>query len=279
MSFDDWVVSTNSKVTGSWNLHAALPSDLDFFVLLSSVNGIFGNRGQANYAGGNTYKDALAHYRIDHGQKAVSIDLGLMVDEGIVAEDDQMLSRMRRIGHLMEIRMGELLGLMEYYCDPSLPLLSHEEAQPLVGIELPSAVLAKGIEMHHSIHRPIFRHLFAMGRAAASADASGSGSSASSDVNRASALRQVSSDDEAAVLVVEWLKTKMAQVLGLKEDDINTNRPAHSYGIDSLVAIDLRNWFSREIGADVQVFALLGNMSLEDLARGAAKQSRFRSPA
>lgn len=37
MSFEDWHVSTNSKVTGSWNLHAALPPDLDFFVLISSA--------------------------------------------------------------------------------------------------------------------------------------------------------------------------------------------------------------------------------------------------
>lgn len=100
MTSDDWVISTRSKVTGSWNLHQILPADLDFFVLLSSVNGIFGGRAQANYAAGNTFKDALAHHRIALGRKAVSIDLGLMVAEGVVAENQLLLASMRRIGHL-----------------------------------------------------------------------------------------------------------------------------------------------------------------------------------
>lgn len=94
LSFEDWKVSTDSKVTGSWNLHVALPSDLDFFVLMSSVNGVFGNRGQANYAAGNAFKDALAHHRLDRNLKAVSLDLGLMVDEGRVAEDEKLLQGM-----------------------------------------------------------------------------------------------------------------------------------------------------------------------------------------
>ncbi|KAI2628872.1 lovastatin nonaketide synthase [Hypoxylon sp. NC1633] len=274
MSFDDWVVSTNSKVSGSWNLHAALPSNLDFFVLMSSVNGIFGNRSQANYSAGNTFKDALAHYRISHGQKAISIDLGLMVDEGMVAENDELLSSMRRIGHLVDIRMDELLSLLEYYCDPRLPLLSHGEAQVLVGIETPAATVAKGVDLHHSIHRAIFSHLFAMPGDENELDlvAVSNGSTKS----RPEMLRNIVSDVEAASLVQEWLKTKIGQLLGLQTEDVNLTRPAHTYGIDSLVAIDLKNWFAREIGVEIQIFTLLGNETLEDLGKEAGVKSRFR---
>lgn len=64
MSFDDWNISMDSKITSSCNLHPALPGNLDFFVFISSNNGIFGDRSQANYAAGNTFKDALTHHRL-----------------------------------------------------------------------------------------------------------------------------------------------------------------------------------------------------------------------
>lgn len=272
MTLEDWNVGISAKAIGSWNLHVALPADLDFFVLLSSVNGLFGNRAQANYSAGNTFKDALAHHRIDHGQKAVSIDLGLMVDRGLVAENRKLLSGMRRIGHLIDVHMNDLLALMDYYCNPNLPLLSHDEAQVIVGIETPAAVQAKGIDLHHSIRRPLFSHLFAIGRKEQSRainDVSGL-----EEVDRASALKGAESDDEAIKLVARWLRTKISQILGMGTEDIETNKPLHIYGIDSLIAIDLRNWIKREIGADVQVFNLLGNVSFEELSRMVALQSR-----
>lgn len=274
MTLDDWNMSIASKVTGSWNLHVALPTDLDFFVLLSSVNGLFGNRSQANYSAGNTFKDALAHHRISHGQKAVSIDLGLMADQGLVAEDDTLLAGMRRIGHLIDIRMDELLALMDHYCDPSLPILTHEQAQIVVGIESPAAVLAKGIDLHHSIRRPIFSHLFAMDRKADSLR--NNKSPGLEEFDYAYALRRTTSDDEAIGLVHEWFKSKIGKLLGISPDDIDMSKPAHTYGIDSLVSIDLKNWIKQKLGADIQIFNVLGNISLQDLSRQATLQSSFR---
>jgi KR domain/Phosphopantetheine attachment site len=271
MSYEDWVVSTSSKVTGSWNLHQALAENLDFFVLLSSVNGIFGSRAQANYAAGNAFKDSLAHYRLARGQKAVSIDLGLMVSEGVVAENEFLLTSMRRLGHLMEIAQEELIALLDYYCDAKLPLLSDDEAQVIVGIEMPSEVTAKGIDLHHSLHRPIFSHLFRMGTQQVS-----NKSSDMTAINRPDALKRASSHDQAALLVTEWVSQKVAQILGLPSSDIDTTKPIHTYGIDSLVAVDLRNWFERDIGAAMTVFDLMGNISLRQLSEQAAEKSRYR---
>lgn len=273
MGFEDWCVSTGAKATGSWNLHVALPTDLDFFVLISSVNGIFGNRSQANYSAGNSFKDALAHHRIEHGQKAISIDLGLMVDRGLVAENDKLLTSMRRLGHLIDIHMRQLLALMEHYCDPDLPLLSHDEAQVIVGIETPSAVLAKGVDLHHAIRRPIFSHLFAIDR---SAESRNELDIRFEEIDRASILRKAESDADAINLVTQWMRTRMSQVLGLSTDDVDMSKPPHAYGIDSLIAIDMRAWIRTEMGADIQVFNLLGNLSLDDLSCKVALESSFR---
>ncbi|PZD41177.1 Polyketide synthase modules protein [Pyrenophora tritici-repentis] len=272
MTYEDWKISTQSKVSGSWNLHATLPAGLDFFILLSSINGVFGGRAQANYAAGNTYKDALAHYRIEQGEKAISIDLGLMVNEGVVAENEHLLSSMRRIGHLMDIRQEELIALLDIYCDANHPAPSHSEAQVLVGVELPADVLEKGIDLHHSIQRPLFRHLFQMTSAPSTKPQT---ASSSGPINRATALKESKNLDEAAEQVTEWFSAKVAQVLGVRVEDIDRAKPVNVYGIDSLVAIDLKNWMHREIGADVEVFILLANVSLQDLCREVVKKSGF----
>ncbi|KAI0415487.1 lovastatin nonaketide synthase [Xylaria grammica] len=266
MTYDDWVVGTSAKSSSSWNLHEALPHGLDFFVLVASLNGVVGGRAQANYAAGNTFKDALAHYRVSVGEKAVAIDLGLMVTEGIVAENPELLASMRRMGHLMDINQPELLALLDYYCDPSLPLLPHDQSQVLVGLETPSAVRAKNIDLHHAIHRPLFRQLFRI-----DSTSSSSVQDQSTSIDYASNLNRASTSEEAADLVTGWFRSKVAQVLGLKDADVDPDKPVHTYGMDSLVAIDLKNWFAREIGADVQVFSLLGNKSLSSVAKEAAK--------
>ncbi|KAH7400554.1 lovastatin nonaketide synthase [Phaeosphaeria sp. MPI-PUGE-AT-0046c] len=272
MTYEDWRVSTGSKVAGSWNLHATLPAGLDFFILLSSLNGIFGGRAQANYAAGNTYKDALAHYRLEQGERAVSIDLGLMVNEGVVAENEHLLKSMRRIGHLMDIRQEELIALLDMYCDIDQSAMSHEDVQILVGVELPAAILEKGIDLHHSIQRPLFRHLFQMN----SRSTAGPQTVCSRGrISRPNALKESKSLDEAAEQVTEWFSAKVAQVLGVRMEDIDGTKAINVYGIDSLVAIDLKNWMHREIGANVEVFILLANISLQDLCREVVKKSSF----
>ena len=90
MSEKDWNLATRCKVEGTWNLHGLSNTDLDFFVLLSSVSGIIGYTRQSAYAAGNAFLDTLAKYRTSIGLKAVSLDLGWMQDEGMVTESNEV---------------------------------------------------------------------------------------------------------------------------------------------------------------------------------------------
>jgi hypothetical protein len=70
-----------------------LPSDLDFFVVLSSLAGIIGSVTQANYAAGNSFQDTLVHYRQQRGLAGQSLDIGVMTGIGYVEENQDARAR------------------------------------------------------------------------------------------------------------------------------------------------------------------------------------------
>ena len=71
------------KVSGAWHLDRLTRTlDLDFFVLFSSVASVLGSRGQANHAAANSYLDALAHQRRAAGAASLSVNWGVWSGTG-----------------------------------------------------------------------------------------------------------------------------------------------------------------------------------------------------
>ena len=148
-------VAIDPKIKRSWNLHKSLSRDLDFFILLSSFNGIMGSMGQSNYAAGNTYQDALAHYRVSQGEKAVALDLGRIKSVGYAAEkgmDSRLDSSYARIYE------KQLVAVFNYYCNPEVVSLSlsSSDAQIILGIENPQKVVTHKQPKPWWINRAIF---------------------------------------------------------------------------------------------------------------------------
>ncbi|MCJ1437217.1 hypothetical protein MMC27_006603 [Xylographa pallens] len=272
MSISDWKQATLPKVSGSWNLHAVLPKELDFFIMLSSACGIFGNSGQSNYAAGNTYQDALAEYRVSLGEKATSLDLGIVLGEGFVAENSQVRDRLLRVGLLLPLQQDELFALFDYYCNPCLNSLpARYQSQVITGLELPANLAARGKDVPLALRQPLFRQMHQI---------DGSGQIASTETTRAVDLKALytgaGSLPEAGVIVAEGLKSKLSRIMGIPHDEIDLQHRVESYGVDSLVAVELRNWLAKEMSADVAVFEILGNATLANVGMTVASKSTFR---
>lgn len=124
MTFDEWSQSTDSKIRGTLNLHNLFSQGgLDFFVGLSSVSSVVGNMGQANYAAGNGFIDALMEWRRNHDLPGLSINIGLVPDSD-VSENQE--SRRRRYNNLggTEIMTQELQTLLRVIVNSKLSLPS-----------------------------------------------------------------------------------------------------------------------------------------------------------
>ena len=107
-----------AKVTAGWLLHeltAELPLPLALFTMFSSVAGVLGNPGQANYAAANVTLDGLAGYRRQLGLAGVSIAWGLWSDEASMAGSltEAELARLARSG-VAALDREQGLALFDY---------------------------------------------------------------------------------------------------------------------------------------------------------------------
>ena len=69
---------------------------------------------------------------------------------------------------------------------------------------------------------------------------------------------------------------RLARALSMAVEDIDMSRPLHVYGVDSLLALELRNWFARLWKAEVAVFDITGQASIAALAKNVAMKNGLR---
>lgn len=272
MSFEDWKTSVSVKVAGSWNLHCLLPSNLDFFLFLSSVSGIIGLGGQANYAAGNTYIDALAEYRIRHGQKATTLNLGWMASEGVVAGNKLFQQRLKMVGSAIPIPTEQFHAILDYHCEITRNNINdggqQQEAQSIIGLETPSRIKMRDAEVPDWMKRLTFSQM-------ADENVWGDSGSSGNGRNYSHLLQEAESIEECGSIVTEGLVEKISNALSIPGKDIDTSQPLYEYGVDSLLAIEIRNWAMKECGAEVAVFEIVGDVSFEVVGSTIAGKSTF----
>ncbi|RYP64365.1 hypothetical protein DL771_008810 [Monosporascus sp. 5C6A] len=277
MTYTQWELTMQSKVDSSWNLHQQLPRDMDFFILLSSLSGIYGSLAQGNYAAGCTFQDALAQYRTVQGvgKKSVSLDLGWMRDVGIVAEREDYRRNRANARDMNPVESADLIALLDFYCDPILPLPEGgcgKKSQLLVGAVTPVDIRNRGGSPAQFETRPLFA-----GYAVAAATAGRNTQSPHKpgiDEHPAVLFQQAVGAKARAGVVVAALVKRLAHALGVAAVDIDEQRPLSEYGVDSLMAVELRNWMRHDFGAAVAVFEIMdGGASIRAVAELVLKDS------
>lgn len=272
MSYENWIEATTPKIQGSWNLHEIMPHDLDFFIMLSSLAGILGNRGQSNYCAGNTYQDQLAHYRRSLGLPGQVVDLGAIGGLGWFEENKEDLKFAETMQNLI-VRADEFYALMK----SAMTGYSHGEnrvpTQIVTGVGsggLNKANRAAGAQidyywLNESPRMSYLRQLDLHSTLQAEeGDEMG---------ELKGSLTAVTTHAQATDLIQNVVASKLAKSMMIAMDEIDVNRPVSSYGVDSLVAAEMRNWCFRDLKADISVFELLSGNSITVLADQIANRS------
>ncbi|MGW7560481.1 type I polyketide synthase [Streptomyces sp. NPDC054757] len=226
------------KVDAAWNLHELtrdLGLSLDTFVLFSSIAGVVGNAGQANYAAGNTFLDALAAHRHQQGLPAVSLAWGPW-DQGMVGElAEADLQRMARQG-LRPLSDTRGLAVLDAAVGRSESLL--------VAAELDPAALHRTGEVP-----PLLSGLVRGSRAGSQPARRTAGQPAAEDRNVLAARLAGLGRAEGQALLQDLVITQAALVLGMAgPGSLDADRPFRDIGFDSLTAVELRNRLSKATG-------------------------------
>lgn len=270
MTWDQWNRATQAKVALSMNLHSHL-TDLQFFVLLSSVTGVAGHMSQANYAAGNTFQDALARHRTAQGLPAVALDLSAVDSAGWVAQQADPDRARRRIEGLgaASMSLDAVLELLEAAIRDPLRA-STAESQVIVGLSryatIPDDSVTKRDRRFGTL-RMAPDHAMS-GKITASGGEAPTGAAKDSTAVLLAAVaagRQVPVP-ELTQLVVNAVADKLAVIFNVDPSVIDPEVPLSQYGVDSLVAVDVRNWLASRLKARVSVSDITQAASLPSFA-------------
>ncbi|GAA1394571.1 hypothetical protein GCM10009662_05150 [Catellatospora coxensis] len=252
------------KTDAAWHLHELTRDrELAAFVLYSSVSGLLGPPGQANYAAGNAFLNALAAQRRAAGLPGVSLAWGLWAQEGgMIAQLDEADRRRVARGGVVPMSEDEGMALFDAAVvrDDSLlaPVRFDTAALRALGGGLPG----------------VLRGLVRVRAQASAAPA----------VPLAQRLAGLDAEQRDRLLS-DLVRAEIAAVLGHSgRDAIDPDRPFTELGFDSLAAVELRNRLGSAAGLRLPatlVFdyptagAVAGYLSAELPSAGATASGSF----
>jgi polyketide synthase 12/myxalamid-type polyketide synthase MxaB len=239
------------KVSGAENLDQLTRVDpLDWFVMFSSVSALLGSAGQANYVAANTILDVLAHERRRLGRPALSVNWSAWGQVGMAA-NAFMKERLAASG-LTPFTSEEALGAME-------TLMGTDAVQTgVVGANWAQFLKRR---YQNASPSPYFTKVIA--------------SKARSETTGAEAKPMVALRDILAaaapgrrpVLVRNFVREMACTVLGLSETDGPVDDvPLSETGLDSLLAVELRNVLAKSLGMTLSATLLFDHASIEALS-------------
>lgn len=237
------------KMLGGWALHNCLRDmPLDFFISFSSIVSLVVSPGQSNYAAGNAFLDALAYYRRTQGLPGLTINWGPWA-AGMITRL-QLVDFYRQRG--MESITPEVgTRLLEY-------LFSSHHAQAFV-----ASVHWPTLFEIFPITPPLLCHLGVQEEEAAPGEE-----------DEESLIQKIQHSDSAErqKLLEAYLVETAARVLRIDPQRLDREQSLNTMGLDSMIAIELKNHIERGIGVSLSVVDLLQGTSIVQLAAQLARQ-------
>lgn len=250
------------KIKGAWNLHLLTRDlDLDHFVLFSSVASLLGSPGQGNYAAANHFMDTLAHMRQAHGLPASAINWGTWAGSGMAAQLGESDRKRWEKGGITPLSFDRGFDLMER-------ILRSGAVQPGA-----FQVNWDDYIRYYSNNAPAPLLSGLVTKSAGTGPLPGP--------ETGSALDRIAHADpeERVALVKEIITSHVTEVMWLDGSAvIDPDISLMEAGLDSLMAIELRNRMRKAFGADVSLTEFLKSPTISKLSAVILERSGEASP-
>jgi acyl transferase domain-containing protein/acyl-CoA synthetase (AMP-forming)/AMP-acid ligase II/NADPH:quinone reductase-like Zn-dependent oxidoreductase/acyl carrier protein len=235
-----------AKVDGAWNFHLLTATDeLDFFVMFSSLASFIGSPGQSNYAAANAFLDALAEHRASIGKPGLSIAWGPWAEAGMAA-DVHNLERLAQHGMGM-LSLDSGMNLLED--------LIIERKSGAIGA-LPMNWATWGRTRGYAALTPYFAGLVPQ-QSLTKGNAYGKITALS--------IAGLSVDEQLAQLQSAVLRAVCKSML-LDAESVELDVSLTAIGLDSIVALELKDRIESSIDVVVRTNALITGKSIRSLA-------------
>ncbi|OQD84967.1 hypothetical protein PENANT_c011G03847 [Penicillium antarcticum] len=248
------------KVDGSILLDELFPEDtLEFMVFFSSMAAMTGNPGQVAYNAANMFMASLAAQRRKRGLAGHAINIGAIVGNGYVTRELNMgqQSYLYRVGHSW---MSEQ-DFHEVFAEGVLTCLERDDAA-----ELCCGLRIDDDESKSWVSNPMFQHLVFKSSSLVISDKKGK-----SGMLIKTRLFEATSMQEVMEILIDGFVLKLQSALQADPSKPMLDMSPDELGVDSLVAVDLRSWFLKELGVDMPVLKIFNAASIRELLATAAE--------
>ncbi|OQE39163.1 hypothetical protein PENCOP_c007G08846 [Penicillium coprophilum] len=265
MPFEDYCAVVSPKVQGAWNLHQRFsdPQSLKFFIIISSITGTVGTPIHAAYGAATTYLGSLARMRKAQGLPGISVDLGPVIKVGDISEH-------RSRQQVIDKDWGDE-GLTEMDVNDILDAVISGKYDPSWDAECYTCLLPAPSRVPFWFADSRFIHCRHPGL-------TGEQGIDKIDDKPVIPLGQLLSNSQSAEedrsIIYEAIVGKFVSVLSLHPDDIVPSSPPSTYGVDSLVASEIRNWIAREMKASLSLPELMSSVSFVELSNTISQRYR-----
>jgi acyl carrier protein len=234
------------KAAGALNLHRATADlDLDHFICFSSTASLFGNPGQSNYGAANAFIDRLAWLRRSQGRAGLTVNWNQWSEIGLGVAIQATRTADFGARRISPERGVEALGL------------AIQDGRAEVAV-MPMDWVTFLTRVPGAITDPFFEVI------RAATDLEGVEGGQAPGAVRAMLLSATPEDRHR--LVEEFIQTELANVLQLDRDALPLDQPLSTVGLDSLMALELKNKVEVALVINLPIVSLIQGPSITQLA-------------
>lgn len=264
MSVETWNRVLHPKTIGSKNLDVCFDDpSLDFFLMTSSFAAIGGHLGQSNYAAANMYMNGLAANRHKRGLCASVLNIGVIYGLGFLErEKKELYAGLEREGY-PPISEHDL-----HHMFLEAIVAGRPGTRELIDITTGLSRYTIGSAQPQHWHEdPRFCH-FTRNEDGSDEDGEAAQSSLLKGTEAlrpriAQQIKASASSELIADTIFPFLARKLETLFGLPEASISSKEHGVTeLGVDSLVAVEIRNWVWKAVGQDLAVLQILSATSV-----------------